>query len=216
MEKTTRRARGLFISFEGVDGSGKSTQAARLQTYFQERQIPATFVREPGGTPISEKIRALLLDPANAEMSFECELLLYEASRAQLVREVIEPALASGDVVVCDRYLDSTFAYQAYGRHIDEALVKAANAMGSCGVMPDITLVFDIDPTEALERACKEGADRLELAGVALEERVREGYCALAAAEPARVQLIDARGTIDEVARRVEATLADYVRDMRG
>ena len=153
--------RGVFITLEGADGCGKTTQAALVAAEFESRGREVVRLREPGGTAISEKVRALLLDPANAEMVPECELLLYEASRAQLTRQVIEPALARGAVVLCDRYYDSTFAYQAGGRALDDALVRRANVLGSCGVSPDRTLVFDLDPAVAYARATAGGGARL-------------------------------------------------------
>ena len=139
----------------------------------------------------------------------ECELLLYEASRAQLTRQVIEPALARGAVVLCDRYYDSTFAYQAGGRALDDALVRRANVLGSCGVSPDRTLVLDLDPAVAYARATAGGADRMEAEGLAFQKRVRAAYLRLAAEEPERVRVVDALGEKDEVADRVLAALAD-------
>ena len=160
-------------------------------------------LREPGGTPISEKVRALLLDPDNDEMCDECELLLYEAARAQLVRQVVEPALAAGSVVVCDRFFDSTFAYQAGGRGIDEDVVLRANALGSCGVDPDVTILLDLDPDEAFARATAGGVDRMEAAGLAFQRRVREGYRRVAELAPDRVRVVDATGTPDQVTSRI-------------
>lgn len=201
-------ARGTFITFEGVDGSGKSTQASLLVERLREQRREVVALREPGGTPISEKIRALLLDPENAEMADECELLLYEASRAQLVREVIEPALLRGAIVVCDRFYDSTHAYQHGGRGLSDALVSRANELGCCGLSPDVTLVLDIDPAAALARATAQGADRLEAEGLAFQQRVRKDYLALAKADPARVRVIDAAGDPELVAGRIDAALA--------
>lgn len=198
---------GIFITLEGADGCGKSTQAGLLAAAIEATGRETVRLREPGGTPISEKIRALLLDPANAEMVPECELLLYEASRAQLTRQVIEPALARGAVVLCDRYYDSTYAYQAGGRALPDALVRRANELGSCGVTPDRTLVLDLDPVTAYERATASGADRMEAEGLAFQERVRAAYLRLAAEEPDRVRVVDASGERDEVAERVLAEL---------
>ncbi|MDY3901388.1 MAG: dTMP kinase [Atopobiaceae bacterium] len=209
-------ARGVFVSLEGVDGSGKSTQAAILRDLLAQGGADVVSLREPGGTAISEKVRALVLDPANAEMCDECELLLYEASRAQLVRQVVEPALAAGDVVVCDRYLDSTFAYQAAGRGLDAGLVRRANELGSCGFLPDRTVVFDIDPARALARATRGGADRLERSGLALQERVRAAYLELAREQPGRVRVVDAAGTVGEVTGRLVACLADLLPGLGG
>lgn len=201
-------ARGTFITLEGVDGSGKSTQASLLVERLREQRREVVALREPGGTPISEKIRALLLDPENAEMADECELLLYEASRAQLVREVIEPALLRGAIVVCDRFYDSTHAYQHGGRGLSDALVSRANELGCCGLSPDVTLVLDIDPAAALARATAQGVDRLEAEGLAFQQRVRKDYLALAKADPARVRVIDAAGDPELVAGRIDAALA--------
>lgn len=205
---------GIFITLEGADGCGKSTQAGMLAEALAATGRELVRLREPGGTPISEKIRALLLDPANAEMVPECELLLYEASRAQLTREVIEPALARGAVVLCDRYYDSTYAYQAGGRELDDALVRRANLLGSCGVVPDRTLVLDLEPSVGYARATAGGADRMEAEGLAFQERVRDAYLRLAAEEPERVRVIDASGKKDEVAARVRASLADLVGEL--
>lgn len=201
-------ARGTFITLEGVDGSGKSTQASLLVERLRQEGREVVALREPGGTPISEKIRALLLDPENAEMAGECELLLYEASRAQLVREVIEPALLRGAIVVCDRFYDSTHAYQHGGRGLSDALVSRANELGCCGLSPDVTLVLDIDPAAALARATAQGADRLEAEGLAFQQRVRKDYLALAKADPTRVRVIDAAGDPELVAGRIDAALA--------
>lgn len=208
--------RGLFITLEGADGCGKSTQAAILADRIAATGREVVRLREPGGTAVSEKIRALVLDPENSEMAPECELLLFEASRAQLVRQVIEPALARGAVVVCDRFYDSTFAYQAAGRSLAEQTIRAANALGSCGVEPDRTLVLDMDTDAALARATRDGADRMEAEGVAFQRRVREGYLRLVAEEPRRVRRVDATGTVEEVAGRLADALADLLLDLAG
>lgn len=208
--------RGLFITLEGADGCGKSTQAAILADRIAATGREVVRLREPGGTAVSEKIRALVLDPENSEMAPECELLLFEASRAQLVRQVIEPALARGAAVVCDRFYDSTFAYQAAGRSLAEQTIRAANALGSCGVDPDRTLVLDMDTDDALSRATRDGADRMEAEGVAFQRRVREGYLRLVAEEPRRVRRVDATGTVEEVAGRLADALADLLPDLAG
>ena len=202
---------GVFITLEGADGCGKSTQAELIACALEAAGKELVRLREPGGTPISEKIRALLLDPANAEMVPEAELMLYEASRAQLTREVIEPALARGAIVLCDRYYDSTYAYQAGGRGLNEALVRMANELGSCGRVPDRTLVLDLDPATAYARATSGGADRMEAEGIAFQERVREAYLALVEERPGRVRVIDASGDKDAVLGRILAAVADVV-----
>ncbi len=203
--------RGVFITLEGADGCGKTTQAGLLADALAARGREVVRLREPGGTAISEKVRAILLDPANAEMCPECELMLYEASRAQLVREVVEPALSRGAVVLCDRFYDSTYAYQAGGRSLPEDLVRRANALGSCGLDPDRTLVFDLDPELAYARATAGGADRMEAEGLAFQRRVRDAYLRLAQAEPARVRVVDASGEREAVAGRALAAIADLV-----
>lgn len=201
--------KGLFITLEGVDGCGKSTQANMLVDALQAQGHEVVRVREPGGARLSEKIRTLLLNPANDDMCDECELLLYEAARAQNVREVIEPALERGATVVCDRFYDSTFAYQAAGRGLSSDLVHTANRLGSCGLVPNATLVFDLDPERAYGRATQEGADRMEGEGVSFQQRVRAGYAQLASSEPERVRMVDACGSIEAVHARVLATLRD-------
>ena len=211
---TTRR--GTLVTFEGIDGCGKSTQVELVARMFENAGISCVRLREPGGTAISEDIRAMLLDPSNAEMCDECELLLYEASRAQLVRQVIEPELAAGTLVVCDRFYDSTYAYQVGGRGLASDLVARANALGSCGLVPDLTVVLDLDPFESLARATEGGADRLEGEGLAFQRRVREAYLRLAAAEPSRVRLVDASGTVDEVHAHVADVIAGVVPELRG
>jgi dTMP kinase len=177
--------------------------------------LEVVSLREPGGTAISEKIRGLLLDPANGEMADECELLLYEASRAQLVRQVIEPSLARGAIVVCDRFFDSTYGYQHGGRGLDESLVNTCNALGSCGLRPDVTVIFDLAPEVALSRATKGGADRLEGEGLAFQRRIREAYQRLAERETARVRMVDADGSMDEVYARLVACLSDVLPSLR-
>lgn len=199
----------LFITLEGIDGCGKTTQAALLADALSRAGVDVLSLREPGGVAISEKIRAILLDPANAEMGDTCELLLYEAARAQLVHQVIAPALAAGRTVVCDRFYDSTTAYQAYAAGLDPARVGAANELAVDGRHPDLTLVFELPVEEAARRAAvRNGSpDRVEAKGLAYQRRVAEGFRAIAAAEPGRVRLIDAAGTPDEVFARVLAVL---------
>ena len=201
--------RGTFITLEGVDGAGKSTQVAMLVERLRASGREVVSLREPGGNAISEKIRALILDRDNAEMADECELLLFEAARAQLVRQVIEPALDRGAIVVCDRFFDSTYAYQAAARGMDAELVHRANELGSCGVAPDLTIVLDMDPERAFARAEGRGEhDRMEAEGLAFQRRVRAGFAELARREPTRVRLVDAAGDTREVAARIDVELA--------
>lgn len=202
---------GLFITLEGPDGCGKTTQTTRLNTALLEAGYSVCRLREPGGTKVSEKIRTLLLDTANAGMCSECELLLYEASRAQLVHEVIEPALAADTLVLCDRFFDSTYAYQAGGRGLLDSLVRQANTLGSLGRKPDRTLVLDMPVEQSFARATATGVDRMEAAGLEFQQRVRSAYVRLAKEEPKRVKLVDATGSPEEVFVRVYRALADLL-----
>ena len=194
-------AKGLFITVEGVDGCGKSTQAALIAAALGAAGHDVLRLREPGGVKISEQIRAILLDPANGEMGDVCELLLYEAARAQLVHQVIKPALAAGKTVICDRFYDSTTAYQAFADGLDRDMVSQANELAVDGCRPDLTLVFDLPVDEAhRRRSTRTGAeDRLELKGSEFQQKVAEGFRAVAEDDPARVKLIDAGGSVDEV-----------------
>ena len=193
-------AQGLFITVEGIDGCGKSTQARLIAAALEAAGHTVLRLREPGGVTISEKIREILLDPANAEMGDVCELLLYEAARAQLVHQVIRPALAVGKTVVCDRFCDSTTAYQAFADGLDRGMVSQANELAVDGCRPDLTLVFDLPVEDALRRRSgREAEDRLELKGLEFQERVAAGFRAVAADEPDRVKLIDAGRSIVEV-----------------
>ena len=165
-------------------------------------------LREPGGTRVGEAVRGILLDPENAELDARAELLLYEAARAQLVAEVIEPALEAGEVVLLDRYFDSSTAYQGYGRGLPLDEVAALNHAATGGLVPDRTLLLDLDAVEGVRRATTGGADRLEGEGGAFHERVRAGFLAMATAEPARWRVVEASGAPDEVAERVVLALA--------
>ena len=201
-------AKGHFITVEGIDGVGKSTQAALIAAALEAAGHDVLRLREPGGVKISEQIRAILLDPANAEMGDVCELLLYEAARAQLVHQVIRPALAAGKTVVCDRFYDSTTAYQAFADGLDRNMVSQANELAVDGCRPDLTLVFDLPIEDALRRRSgREAEDRLELKGLEFQERVAAGFRAVAVDEPDRVKLIDAGGSIAEVFSGVAAEL---------
>lgn len=201
-------AKGHFITVEGIDGVGKSTQAALMEAVLDSAGYDVLRLREPGGVKISEQIRAILLDPANAEMGDVCELLLYEAARAQLVHQVIRPALAAGKTVVCDRFYDSTTAYQAFADGLGRNMVSQANELAVDGCRPDLTLVFDLPVEDALRRRSgREAEDRLELKGLEFQERVAAGFRAVAADEPDRVKLIDAGGSIAEVFSGVAAEL---------
>ena len=191
--------RGLFITLEGGDGAGKSTQIRNIEKFFTDRGLTVTHTREPGGPPIAEKLREILLDPANKEMDAVTEMLIYAAGRAQNVREVVKPALERGEVVICDRYVDSSIAYQAYGRGLG-AMVAEVNSRATGGLRPDLTIWLDIDPETGRARATHDkDPDRLERESAAFHARVREGYASIAKAEPERFKRIDAAGTVDGI-----------------
>jgi len=198
---------GLFITFEGGDGAGKSTQITLLAARLRERGFDVRTFREPGGvTPgdAGERIREVVLDPAHTGLDVVAELLLYEASRAQLVATHYRPALAEGAVVLCDRYADSSVAYQGYGRAVlPVEEVHELNRIATGGLVPDLTLLLDVDAVDGLEQVLASGtADRLEQAGHEFHERVRAGYLEIARREPERVKLIG-RASVEDVAAAV-------------
>jgi dTMP kinase len=195
-----------FITFEGSEGSGKSTQADRLAARLQRRGVPYILTREPGGTAIGESIRELLqFAPHNSNMTSESELLLFEASRSQLVREVIKPALERGVCVIADRFFDSTTIYQGAARKLDREIIERLNAFAVGDCVPDITFVLDVDAATAEARMRHEPrrADRMEQQPAEFYERVREGYRELAAHEPKRIILIDGSRNPDEIEREI-------------
>ncbi len=200
--------RGLFLVFEGVDGSGTTTQAEYLCKFLESRGHEVVRTREPGGTALSERIRHLVLDPSWKETSFLTELFLYAASRAQHVEELIAPALNQGSIVVCDRFIASSVAYQSFGRGLDRSLVEKVNemAIGSC--IPDMTLFLRISVEEALRRRARraEQIDRLEEAGQRLQERVALGYEAVFREDPNAVA-VDAHKDPDDIAQEINKEL---------
>jgi len=199
-------ARGVFISFEGSEGCGKSTQIQRLAERLRERGHRVLLTREPGGTEIGEHLRHLLQhSKAGHTMTPETELLLFTASRAQLVREVIAPALAEGAIVVADRFLDSTTVYQGVARKLDVSQVAAINGFAVGEVLPQITFVLDLDPEVARRRMRQRtlAFDRMESQPDAFYEAVRAGYLALAKAHPARVRLVDGAEPVEPIAARI-------------
>lgn len=195
---------GKFITFEGGEGCGKSTQIKLLAAVLEERGYDVLQVREPGGTMVGERIRDILLTKESAALDPVAELMLYEAARAQICHEVIRPALDAGKIVLCDRFYDSTIAYQGYGRGLDVALIRKLNEAAVDGLAPDMTLMLFIDPVEGLRRAVGvtggdgEG-DRIEAAGLAFHQRVHDGFARIAMEEPDRVFVVGAQGSIEEV-----------------
>lgn len=202
-------SKGIFIVFEGIDGSGKTTQLKRTKEYLLGRGYDVVETREPGGTAISENIREILLDPANQKMSAECELLLYSASRAQHISEVIAPALKAGKAVLCDRFSLSTVAYQGYGRGIDRDKILAIRDAASLGADPDLTFIIDVPVELAAERVSRSRdlpKDRLEQEKSDFFKRVRDGFLSESEADE-RLIVIDGRDAEDEVFGRVRAVL---------
>ena len=196
--------RGKFITFEGCDGCGKSTQLKMLSEYLTENSVAHVFTREPGGGKISEAIREILLNGKNAEMTDECEALLYAAARMQHLADRVEPALAKGKLVVCDRYVDSSLAYQAYARGLGVDFIGRINAKALEKYPPDVTVFIDLTPEDAFKR--KHGADendRLEQAGMAFHKRVYDGYKALEKAYPERIVAVDGKQTPQEIFAQV-------------
>jgi dTMP kinase len=197
---------GTFISLEGVDGSGKSTQASMLAEALRGRGHEVIHVREPGGTPLGEDVRDIVLGPD--AMSPWAEAFLFAAARAQLVADVIAPALVAGTWVVADRFLDSSLAYQGAARGLGIAEVASINAHGIGGSMPDLTIILDIPPGAAVDRRAGRGSvDRIEGEGEALQESVAEGYREVARMYPDRVHLVSAAGTLEDVHARVMAAV---------
>lgn len=207
----------LFITFEGIEGCGKTTQIRLLAESLRRHGLEVLATREPGGCPIADAVRGILLDAKNTAMSPRAELLLYAAARAQHVDEVILPALQAGKLVLCDRFTDATLAYQGYGRNLDRELITRLNRMASGEVAPDLTLLLDYTPEEGLHRArCRNASqtavneDRFEQESLDFHRRVRNGYLELAARE-ARFRVIDARGSVDEVAGRIDRAVEHFL-----
>ena len=202
--------KGRLISFEGPDGAGKSTQIKRLEA----RGFPYICSREPGGTPIGEKLRELILDKRYSEMSRRTEALLYAAARAQHVDEVIRPALEEGKIVICDRFTDSSIAYQGYGRTLGEDVIRALNAFATEGLQPDLTVLLLLDPEEGRRRAEKrEALDRLESEAAAFRAEVNRGYLRIAEEEPERVIYIDAGEDIEDIAAQIRKRMEVFLEE---
>jgi dTMP kinase len=212
----------LFITFEGVEGSGKTTQIKRLKKYLFQKGIPCKITREPGGCPIGEKIRKILLNPDHREMVPMSELLLYEAARSQHVKEVIEPFLKKGGIVLCDRFSDATSAYQGYGRKIDLKWIERLNHLSSQGIKPDVTFLLDCPSDVGLKRALQrnrslkqENEERFEKEKIQFHRRVRRGYLAIAKKEPHRVKVIDTRQGEEKVFEKIKKIVDDLIRGKR-
>jgi dTMP kinase len=212
---------GKFVTFEGGEGSGKTTQIKLASNWLKERGITVLSTAEPGGTPLGRKIREILLNRGSSAIGAEAELLLFAADRAQHVHEIIRPALEAGQWVLCDRFADATLAYQGYGRGLDVGFIRRLNAFAACSLKPDLTLLFDLPVEGGLARAKQRTAgirpeaaeDRFEREDLAFHGRIRQGYLTLAAAEPNRFRIIDAAADIDTIHAAVRRHLAALVQD---
>lgn len=193
--------KGLFITFEGADGCGKTTQMKLLAEYLQKKGHDIVLTREPGGKGLGEKVREILLN-YDGEVSDRCESFLFLADRAQNIDTIVNPAVDAGKIVLCDRHTDSTVAYQGYGRGLDLDRINLLNNIAVNGRKPDLTFVFDIDTETSMKRVGKE-KDRMENAGLEFHNRVREGYLKIAQQEPERIKVIDASKSIEEIHKEV-------------
>lgn len=206
--------RGLFITFEGPDGSGKSTQIKKLKSRLEKKGLQTVLTREPGGTAISENIRKMILDVKNSEMDSLTEALLYAAARAQHVTEIILPALESNKIVICDRFMDSSIAYQGYGRKLGDQ-VRIINEYAVRGLLPDITFLLLLDPRIGKGRIKRE-YDRLELEQIEFHQDVYQGYLEVAKNNPNRVIMIDATKSIKEIENEIEFHLDGLMKKIEG
>jgi dTMP kinase len=211
--------KGTFITFEGIEGSGKSTQIALLANYLTAKGVRHVLTREPGGTPIGDQVRKILLDPSNRSLDPAAELLLYAASRAQHLREIILPALANGTTVLCDRFSDATLAYQGYGRGLDIGMIRSLDLIVTAGMCPDLTLLFDIEAASGIARARGrnnsrglEAEARFENEELAFHERVRQGYLTLVMQEPDRIRVVDASPPAEAVQAKVRQVIDERLR----
>lgn len=212
--KATKAAR--FITLEGIEGAGKTTQLARIRDLLGTAGIECVLTREPGGSPLAEGVRGLLLDPAHQGMGADTELLLMFAARAEHLHRVINPALAAGRWVLCDRFTDATYAYQGGGRGLDPARIAALENLVQGALRPDLTLLFDLPAAAGLARARGRSApDRFEAEALAFHERVRRAYLAIAAREPRRVRCIDAGQPVASVSAAVDGVIAGWLAEVR-
>ncbi|MDP4182308.1 MAG: dTMP kinase [Bacillota bacterium] len=205
-------SRGLFITVEGTDGSGKTTQIKLIEEYLKNKNKEVIITREPGGTKISEKIRELILDTENTEMGIITEMLLYASARAQLVSELIRPSVEAGKIVICDRFVDSSYVYQGFGRGIDLKIISDVNRIAVDGLVPELTLFFDIHPSRALKRRISTtGADRIEKEKMDFHKRVYAGYKKLALLYPDRIRCIDSDRSIEEIFADVKYCIDELI-----
>lgn len=202
--------RGSFVTFEGCEGVGKSRQLKMLEEYLSKNNIKYYFTREPGGTAVSEQIRNIILDSKNVSMTDECEAMLYAASRVQLVKEEILPRLENGELVICDRYIDSSLAYQGTARGLGERFIKNINSFAIENCMPDLTLFLNLTPEQAFRRkGGVDKSDRVELSGANFHQKVYEGYLSLTKEYPQRFAVVDASGEKEQTHQKIINVLKD-------
>jgi len=209
-------AGGYFVTLEGIEGSGKSTQAHLLVERLREHGASVLALREPGATAIGEGIRRILLDRGHETMTPETEALLYAAARAQMVHEELAPAVAKGQVVVCDRFVDSSIAYQCFGRGLSREFVYDLNYWATRATMPNLTILLDLSVEAGLARATRTACDRIESESPEFHERVRQGYLAIAREEPQRVITVDGAGEPEAVAERIQAIVLEGLARKQG
>ena len=195
--------RGIFITFEGPEGCGKSTQSKLLYDYLKKRRYDCIHTREPGGTRLGEKIREVLLHSDGVEISDLSELFLFEAARSQIVKEVITPALKAKKIIICDRFSDATFSYQGYGGKVPIEIIRALDHVSTGGLKPDLTILLDLDTLTGLRRAQHKGTDRMEGKELAYHKRVRSGYLDLAKRHHKRIKVIRVTGSIEKTQSQV-------------
>lgn len=201
--------KGLFITFEGADGCGKTTQMKLLADYLKSQGLEVVLTREPGGKGLGERVREILLN-YDGEVSDRCESFLFLADRAQNIDIIVNPAVEQGKIVLCDRHIDSTVAYQGYGRGLDLDRIKVLNNLATNGKKPDLTIIFDIDVETSMKRVGSE-KDRMESAGIEFHNKVRNGYLEIAKEEPDRIKVVDACKTIEEVFEDVKKLADNYL-----
>ncbi len=213
MIQQTQQMKGQFITFEGSEGCGKSTQSRLLYQYLKNKGCNGVYLREPGTTAISEKIRDILLDPKN-NITSACEMFLYMAARSQLVDKIIKPALSKGKFVICDRFLDSTVAYQGFGLGMDIRLIKYIGEIATSGIKPDLTIFLDLPVGKGLQYRRK-SRDRIEKRSLAYHRRVRKGYLKLAVLEPERIKVVKVEKDIYSTQEKIIRLVMDFIKDKR-
>lgn len=208
--------KGIFITFEGPEGCGKSTHSRLLNEYLSSLNYRCILTREPGGTDVGERIRRLLLSSEQKHISVITEIFLFEASRAQLVKEVIRPNLEKGQIVVCDRFSDATLCYQGYGYGFSLDLLRRLDRVATDGLIPDLTILLDIDPVRGLNKAWRKGPDRIERKDIDYHKRVREGYLRLAKKEPSRIKVIKVMDKIEKTQQIIRGVVMDVISRYKG